>query len=88
MLLAAGAGTRYGMPKALAEGGAWLRSGVAALRDGGCDEVVVVLAAALVDAGNDIDAALAAAERAQLRYGRRLVEQGIALGSDWPARRA
>ncbi|MDN5872219.1 MAG: FAD-dependent monooxygenase [Nitrococcus sp.] len=46
------------------------------------------LAAALVDAGNDIDAALAAAERAQLRYGRRLVEQGIALGSDWPARRA
>lgn len=49
VLLAAGAGTRYGMPKALADGGAWLRSGIAALRTGGCDEVVVVLGAALVD---------------------------------------
>lgn len=45
IVLAAGAGTRYGMPKALAEGGAWLRAAVAALRDGGCDPVVVVLGA-------------------------------------------
>ncbi|MEU0501541.1 nucleotidyltransferase family protein [Nocardia sp. NPDC005998] len=45
IVLAAGAGTRYGMPKALAEGGAWLRSAVAALRDGGCDPVIVVLGA-------------------------------------------
>ena len=37
------------MPKVLAEGGAWLRSGVAALRDGGCAEIVVVLGAAQVD---------------------------------------
>ncbi|WP_029899702.1 nucleotidyltransferase family protein [Nocardia brasiliensis] len=45
IVLAAGAGTRYGKPKALAEGGAWLRGAVAALRDGGCDPVIVVLGA-------------------------------------------
>jgi nicotine blue oxidoreductase len=49
VLLAAGAGTRYGMPKALAEGGEWLRACVSALADGGCDDVVVVLGAAVVD---------------------------------------
>ncbi|WP_435405973.1 NTP transferase domain-containing protein, partial [Mycolicibacterium vaccae] len=37
------------MPKVLAADGAWLRAGVAALHDGGCDDVVVVLGAALVD---------------------------------------
>ncbi|MBF6297925.1 nucleotidyltransferase family protein [Nocardia amamiensis] len=45
VVLAAGAGTRYGRPKVLAEGGAWLRATVAALRDGGCDPVIVVLGA-------------------------------------------
>ncbi|MBH0778257.1 nucleotidyltransferase family protein [Nocardia bovistercoris] len=45
LVLAAGAGTRYGKPKALADGGAWLRAAVAALRGGGCDPVVVVLGA-------------------------------------------
>lgn len=45
IVLAAGAGTRYGKPKALAENGAWLRSAVAALRDGGCDRVIVALGA-------------------------------------------
>ncbi|WP_405486504.1 NTP transferase domain-containing protein [Nocardia sp. NBC_00511] len=45
ILLAAGAGTRYGMPKVLAEGGAWLRTAVAALRDGGCARIFVVLGA-------------------------------------------
>jgi CTP:molybdopterin cytidylyltransferase MocA len=49
VLLAAGAGTRYGMPKVLADDGAWLRAGVTALVGGGCDDVVVVLGAALVD---------------------------------------
>ncbi|MCV7370595.1 molybdopterin-guanine dinucleotide biosynthesis protein MobA [Mycolicibacterium duvalii] len=49
VLLAAGAGTRYGMPKVQAEGGAWLRAGVAALSGGGCDDVVVVLGAVMVD---------------------------------------
>ncbi|MGQ4596989.1 NTP transferase domain-containing protein [Nocardia sp. R6R-6] len=45
VVLAAGAGTRYGRPKVLAEGGAWLRAAVAALRGGGCDPVIVVLGA-------------------------------------------
>ena len=49
VLLAAGAGTRYGMPKVLAHGGRWLHACVAALADGGCDDVVVVLGAAEVD---------------------------------------
>jgi CTP:molybdopterin cytidylyltransferase MocA len=49
VVLAAGAGTRYGMPKVCAHGGAWLRAAVAALHDGGCGEVVVVLGAAVVD---------------------------------------
>ncbi|AQT81266.1 molybdopterin-guanine dinucleotide biosynthesis protein MobA [Mycolicibacterium litorale] len=47
VLLAAGAGTRYGMPKVLAEQGRWLNNALAALS--GCDEVVVVLGAAVVD---------------------------------------
>ncbi|MEV0298045.1 nucleotidyltransferase family protein [Nocardia sp. NPDC050710] len=45
LVLAAGAGTRYGFPKVLAEHGGWLRGTVAALRDGGCDPVIVVLGA-------------------------------------------
>lgn len=53
LLLAAGAGSRRGMPKALVvdEGGAsWLARGVAALRGGGCDAVTVVLGAAAEEA--------------------------------------
>lgn len=49
VLLAAGAGTRFGMPKALAAHGEWLIYAVAALHQGGCDDVVVVLGAAIVD---------------------------------------
>jgi CTP:molybdopterin cytidylyltransferase MocA len=45
LLLAAGAGRRYGMPKALAEEGAWLRRAVTTLTDGGCDPVLVVVGA-------------------------------------------
>lgn len=48
LLLAAGAGSRMGTPKALVkdtDGTSWLARGVAALRDGGCDEVTVVLGA-------------------------------------------
>ena len=48
---AAGRGGRdpYGMPKVLADDGRWLRACVTALADGGCDDVVVVLGAAVVD---------------------------------------
>jgi CTP:molybdopterin cytidylyltransferase MocA len=45
LLLAAGAGRRYGMPKALVEGGAWLRRAVTTLTDGGCEQVLVVVGA-------------------------------------------
>lgn len=49
VVLAAGAGTRFGMPKVLAADGDWLRASVAALSGGGCRDVVVVLGAAVVD---------------------------------------
>jgi CTP:molybdopterin cytidylyltransferase MocA len=49
VLLAAGAGTRFGMPKVLAAQGGWLQVAVDALREGGCDDVVVVLGAAVGD---------------------------------------
>lgn len=49
VLLAAGAGTRFGMPKVLAAKGDWLRCAVSALDHGGCDEVIVVLGAAGAD---------------------------------------
>jgi len=48
VLLAAGAGRRYGKPKVLVDG--WLDLAVRALRDGGCAEVVLVLGAAGVTA--------------------------------------
>lgn len=48
VLLAAGAGRRYGKPKVLVEG--WLDIAVDALRAGGCAGVVVVLGAAQVPA--------------------------------------
>lgn len=44
VLLAAGAGRRYGRPKILVPG--WLDSSVRVLRDGGCTSVVVVTGAA------------------------------------------
>lgn len=47
VVLAAGAGTRFGMPKVLADSGEWLVSAANALREGGCAEVVVVLGAAV-----------------------------------------
>jgi molybdenum cofactor cytidylyltransferase len=46
VLLAAGAGRRYGKPKVLVDG--WLETAVAALREGGCTDVVLVLGAAKV----------------------------------------
>ncbi|MCX6469567.1 MAG: NTP transferase domain-containing protein [Corynebacteriales bacterium] len=49
VVLAAGAGARFGGPKVLAADGRWLRTAVDALVDGGCDRVVVTLGAAVVD---------------------------------------
>jgi len=47
LLLAAGAGRRMGMPKALVTDnrGSWLVRGVDLLHDGGCERVTVVLGA-------------------------------------------
>lgn len=48
LVLAAGAGRRMGMPKALMtdpDGTSWLARSVDVLRDGGCDDVTVVLGA-------------------------------------------
>ncbi|WP_445444126.1 nucleotidyltransferase family protein [Clavibacter sp. km3a] len=48
VVLAAGAGTRYGGPKALAthpDGTPWLATAIRALAEGGCSPVVVVLGA-------------------------------------------
>jgi len=49
VVLAAGAGTRFGMPKVLAAQGEWLTSAITALHHGGCADLVVVLGAAIVD---------------------------------------
>jgi len=48
LLLAAGAGRRMGTPKALV--GDWLVRSVAVLREGGCDDVLVVLGASADEA--------------------------------------
>ncbi|MBD0863787.1 NTP transferase domain-containing protein [Gordonia sp. zg691] len=79
VVLAAGAGTRYGMPKILAHEGAWLDSAVTALRDGGCDRVVVAMGAAKVvpPAGAEVllveewEAGIGATVSAVLRWARR-----------------
>lgn len=67
LLLAAGAGRRMGIPKALVretDGSSWLLSSVVALRSGGCSRVLVVLGAAVVEArhlleGSDVQVVVA-----------------------------
>lgn len=83
VLLAAGAGSRYGMPKVLADQGRWLRAGVAALADGGCADVVVVLGAAIVDAPAPARAVVAAdwadGLSASVRAGLRAIDADYAV---------
>ena len=53
LLLAAGAGSRMGIPKATVhddDGTSWLVRAVSTLRDGGCEAVTVVLGAAAAEA--------------------------------------
>ncbi|MGO9383862.1 MAG: NTP transferase domain-containing protein [Mycobacterium sp.] len=57
VLLAAGAGRRYGKPKVLVEG--WLPAAVGALQGGGCADVVLVLGAAEVAAPVGVTAIVA-----------------------------
>ncbi|GIJ69066.1 nucleotidyltransferase family protein [Virgisporangium ochraceum] len=51
LLLAAGGGTRYGMPKALVSDGGtlWVDRALGVLRDGGCAPLVVVIGAAAAE---------------------------------------
>ena len=68
LLLAAGAGTRMGKPKALMrdpDGTSWLRRTVAVLQEGGCEAVTVVLGAGADEATpllKDTGAAVVVAE--------------------------
>lgn len=90
LLLAAGAGSRMGQPKALvhdADGRSWLLRAVAVLRDGGCDQVEVVLGASAEEALALLEgtgaAAVVAADwdagmSASLRAGLRAVASGDA----------
>jgi nicotine blue oxidoreductase len=83
LLLAAGAGRRFGGPKALAGGGLWLRRAVAVLVDGGCFPVRVVLGARAEDAARllpDPELAVIATDwrqgmSASLRAGLRAVDR-------------
>ncbi|MDT5009777.1 MAG: hypothetical protein QOH57_1394 [Mycobacterium sp.] len=78
VLLAAGAGRRYGMPKVLVD--EFLTAALTALRDGGCDDVVLVLGAAQVAAPTgviavtapDWERGLSASVRAGLTHADRL----------------
>ncbi|WP_082696451.1 NTP transferase domain-containing protein [Mycobacterium sp. IS-1590] len=83
VLLAAGAGTRYGMPKVLAAQGEWLNAAVQALHAGGCDDVVVVLGAAMVEVPPPARAVFAEAWAdglsASLRAGLSAVEADFAV---------
>lgn len=59
LVLAAGAGSRFGMPKALAradDGTPWVQLACRALLDGGCRDVVVVLGARAREAGELVPA--------------------------------
>ena len=61
VVLAAGAGSRFGGPKALAadpDGTRWLPRAVQTLRDGGCERVVVVLGASAHEARALLDDAV------------------------------
>jgi CTP:molybdopterin cytidylyltransferase MocA len=67
LLLAAGAGRRMGMPKALVtdDRGSWLVRGVELLQTGGCERVTVVLGAEVARAGAllvDLEVAVAVAD--------------------------
>lgn len=78
VVLAAGAGTRYGEPKIGAQQGEWLTKSVRALAAGGCDEVVVAMGARVVDPPSGTTAllvpdwheGLSATVRQAIRYAR------------------
>lgn len=83
LLLAAGAGRRMGLPKALVrdgDGEPWIASAVRALREGGCDQVLVVLGAAAEEARSLFDAPSIVAEDWRIGMGASLRAGLTALG--------
>lgn len=82
VLLAAGAGRRYGKPKVLVHG--WLAAAVTALRDGGCDQVVLVLGAANVPAPAGVTVVTATLWRAGLSESVRAgLDHAALLGAEY-----
>lgn len=72
VVLAAGAGRRFGGPKVLARtpaGTPWVALAVQALRDGGCDDIVVTLGASADDALPLLPAGVRAVRVADWRTG-------------------
>ena len=59
VVLAAGGGERYGMPKVAAAQGAWLGCAVSALADGGVTRILVAFGAAVVPVPSPAAALLA-----------------------------
>ena len=92
LLLAAGAGTRMGRPKALVDG--WLTRAVDSLESAGCDGVTVVLGAGadeasalLADAGVEVRQVVAAdwadGMGASLRAGLESLDDGRTVPTRW-----
>lgn len=91
LLLAAGAGRRMGLPKALVhdpDGTSWLRRSAQTLVEGGCAQVLVVLGARSEEARpllDDLSVGIVISERwadgmgASLRTGLAAVDQGSAV---------
>lgn len=88
-VLAAGAGTRFGGPKALAlaaDGTPWVALAVRMLRDAGCEHVLVALGASAEEAGALVpaDARVVIVDRWQDGLSATL-RAGLAAASDLPA---
>jgi CTP:molybdopterin cytidylyltransferase MocA len=89
LVLAAGAGTRYGMPKALvrsADGTPWVARAVDALRAGGCGTVLVALGAAADEAAALVPAGARIVRVADWADGlSATLRAGLAAAADTPA---
>ncbi|OBK24850.1 molybdopterin-guanine dinucleotide biosynthesis protein MobA [Mycobacterium asiaticum] len=82
VLLAAGAGRRYGKPKVLVD--EWRTAALTALREGGCETVIVVLGAAQVPLPDGVIGVFASEWRTGLSASVRAgLRQADALGADY-----
>jgi CTP:molybdopterin cytidylyltransferase MocA len=91
IVLAAGAGTRYGRPKATVvdDGGSWLNLAVEALARGGCDRVVVVLGAEVDESRTLLDGSVRVVVAEDWADGvSTSLRRGLAAAAEEPAERA